>query len=81
MKLIGQEEIWENIKKGNAIPRAWAWFQGALEGLMGLVRAVPRKIVDTITSLNFVDVITVAGAFGKIVGAFVNIAGDFIRGA
>ena len=32
MKLIGQEEIWENIKKANAIPRAWAWFQGALQG-------------------------------------------------
>jgi hypothetical protein len=78
MKLIGQEEIWENIKKGNAIARAWAWFEGALEGLMGLVRAVPRKIVDTLTSLTFQDIITVAGAFGKILGAFVNIAGDFI---
>jgi hypothetical protein len=78
MKLIGQEEIWENIKKGDAIARAWAWFQGALEGLMGLVRAVPRKIVDTLKSLTFQDIITVAGAFGKIVGAFVNIAGDFI---
>ena len=78
MKLIGQEEIWENIKKGNAIARAYAWFQGALEGLMGLVRAVPKKIVDTITSLTFQDIITVAGAFGKIVGAFVSIAGDFI---
>lgn len=78
MKLIGQEEIWENIKKGNAIARAWAWFQGALEGLMGLVRAVPRKIVATISSLTFQDIITVAGAFTKIVGAFASIAGDFI---
>src|SRR5882724_906267 len=34
MKLIGQEEIWENIKKGNAIQRAYTWFQGALAGLM-----------------------------------------------
>src|SRR5712691_1667786 len=78
MKLIGQAEIWENIKKGNAIARAWAWFQGALAGLMGLVRAVPRKIIDTLKSLTFQDIITVAGAFGKIVGAFVNIAGDFL---
>jgi hypothetical protein len=79
MKLIGQEEIWENIKKGNAIARAYAWFQGALGGLMAIVRAIPQKIVDTLTSLTFQDIITVAGAFGKIVGAFVNIAGDFIR--
>ena len=27
MKLIGQEEIWENIKKANAIARVMAWFQ------------------------------------------------------
>ncbi len=78
MKLIGQEEIWENIKKGNAIGRAWAWFEGALEGLMGFVRSVPRKIINTLTSLTFKDIITVVGAFGKIVSAFVNIAVDFI---
>jgi hypothetical protein len=78
MKLIGQEEVWENIKKGNAIGRAWAWFQNALSGLMGLVRAIPRRIIDTLTSLTFQDIITVVGALGKIVGAFVNIAGDFI---
>ena len=41
MKLIGQEEVWENIKKGNAVARAWAWFQGALAGLMGFVAADP----------------------------------------
>ncbi len=78
MKLIGQEEVWENIKKGRAIQRAWVWFQGALAGLMGMVRAIPRKIIDTITSLTFQDIITVAGAFTKIVGSFANIALDFI---
>lgn len=78
MKLIGQEEIWENIKKGRAVARAWAWFQGALAGLMGFVRSIPRKIIDTISSLTFQDIITVAGAFSKILGAFVTIAGDFI---
>lgn len=78
MKLIGQEDVWENIKKGNAIARAWTWFQGALSGLMGFVRTIPRKIIDTIKSLTFQDIITVAGAFRKIVGAFVNIAFDFI---
>ncbi|GBO53442.1 hypothetical protein APA_1349 [Pseudanabaena sp. lw0831] len=78
MKLIGQEEVWENIKKGKAIERAWAWFQGALAGLMGLVRAVPAKIISTITSLSIQDIVTVAGAFTKIVSAFANIAIDFI---
>lgn len=78
MKLIGQEEVWENIKKGKAIERAWAWFQGALAGLMGLVRAVPPKIITTITSLTIQDIVTVAGAFTKIVSAFATIATDFI---
>lgn len=78
MKFIGQEEIWENIKKGNAIARAYAWFQNALEGLMGMVRAVPGKIIATLQSLTFQDIITLAGAFSKVVGTFAGIAGDFI---
>ena len=77
MKLIGQEEIWENIKKGNAIARAWAWFQGALAGLLVFAQAIPRRIIGTINSLSFQDIVTVAGAFGKIGSAFANIAGEF----
>lgn len=78
MKFIGQEEIWENIKKGNAVARAWAWFKGALEGLMGLVLAVPRKIIDTLTSLTIMDIVTVVGVFKKIAGTYIDIAGNFI---
>jgi hypothetical protein len=78
MKLIGQEEIWENIKKGNAIARAWAWFQGALSGLLGFARSIPRRIIETIASLTITDILTVAGAFTKIVGAFAGIAGEFL---
>jgi hypothetical protein len=78
MKLIGQEEIWENIKKGNAIARAWAWFQGALSGLLGFARSIPRRIIETLASLTITDILTVAGAFTKIVGAFPGIAGDFL---
>ena len=77
MKLIGEEEIWENIQKGKAVARTWAWFQGALAGLMGLARAIPARIVATLTSLTFRDIVTVAGAFGKIVGLFAGIVGDF----
>ncbi len=78
MKFIGQEEIWQNIKKGNAVGRAWIWFQGALKDLMGMVHAVPQKIVATLSSLTFQDIITVAGAFIKVAGVFVSIAGDFL---
>ena len=78
MKLIGQEEIYQNLKKGNAIARAYAWFQGALAGLMGFVRSIPGRIIQTLSSLTFQDVITVVGAFSKILGSFANIAGDFL---
>lgn len=81
MKLIGQEEVWENIKKGKAIQRAWAWFQGALSGLMGFVQAIPKKVVTTITSLTIQDVLTVTGAFVKVAGAFANIATAFFSWA
>ncbi|GAB3573336.1 eCIS core domain-containing protein [Hymenobacter daeguensis] len=77
MKLIGQEEIYQNLKKGNALARAYAWFQGALAGLMGFVRSIPGRIVQTVSSLTFQDIITVAGAFSKIVGSFASIASDF----
>lgn len=78
MKLIGQEEIWHNLKRANAVARAWAWFQGVLAGLMGFVHTIPRKIINTITSLTIQDIVTLAGAFTKVVGVFVNIATDFI---
>ena len=81
MKLIGQEEVWENIKKGNAVARAWAWFQGALSGLMGFVRAIPGQIIETLSSLTWQDVITVVGAFAKVGKAFLNIAGRFMSWA
>jgi Domain of unknown function (DUF4157) len=78
MKFIGQEEIWENIKKGNAISRAYAWFQKALSSLMSLVKSVPKRVIETLKSLSFTDIITVAGAFIKIGATFISIIGDFL---
>ncbi|MGC8774144.1 MAG: eCIS core domain-containing protein [Chlorobaculum sp.] len=77
MKLIGQEEIWENIKKGNAVARAWAWFQGTLEGLLGFARSIPQKIIQTLSSLTITDLVTVVGAFRKIGSEFLGIAAEF----
>ncbi|PHV04467.1 hypothetical protein CSQ96_25485 [Janthinobacterium sp. BJB412] len=81
MKLIGQEEVWQNIQKGNAIGRAWEWFQGALEGLMGFVRAIPGQIVDTLRSITWQDVLTITGLFSKVGRAFLNVAGQFLSWA
>jgi hypothetical protein len=77
MKLIGQEEIWQNIKRGNAVARAFAWFQGALAGLMAFVLSIPGRIVATLRSLTFQDVITVVGAFRKVGAAFLGLVAEF----
>lgn len=70
MKLIGEEEIWENIKKANAVQRCWTWFQGALNGLMGFVRRIPGEFVAAFKSLEVVDMILVPRAFAKIAMVF-----------
>jgi hypothetical protein len=79
MKLIGKEEVWENLKRANAVGRAWVWLQGALSSLLGIVSSIPGRIIDAIASLSIQDIVTVEGAFGKIVGVFRGVAGDFGR--
>ncbi len=81
MGLIGQKEIWDNIQKGNAVARAWAWFQGAMKGALALVTSIPGRVMSTIRSLTIVDLVTIAGAFRKILGAFSSFVGDFMRWA
>ena len=78
MKLIGQEEVWENIKKAHAIPRAWAWFQGALSGLMGFVRAVPQQFVATLMSLTITDIVVLPKAFAKVARFFIDTGVRFV---
>jgi Domain of unknown function (DUF4157) len=81
MKLIGQEEIWNNIKRANAIPRAWAWFKGALAGLLAFVRQIPTMFIDALRSLEIADIVILPRAFLKVGRAFVGIAGRFFSWA
>ncbi len=81
MKFIGQEEIWENMKKANAIPRAWAWFQGALQGLMGFVRQIPTLFINALKSLEIIDLILPPKAFIKVASAFGGFAVQFVTWA
>jgi hypothetical protein len=74
MKLIGQDEIWENIKKANAIPRAWAWFQGTLEGLLAFVRSIPPTFIAALQQLELADLVLLPRAFaklGRVFGGFI----------
>ncbi|WP_052162428.1 DUF4157 domain-containing protein [Aquabacterium sp. NJ1] len=78
MKLIGREDIWENIQKGNAVARAYAWFQGAVAGLMGFVQRIPQLFVQAFTSLELADIVLLPRAFMRIAGVFGSFIGQFI---
>nr|MBL8412094.1 DUF4157 domain-containing protein [Dechloromonas sp.] len=78
MRLIGQEEVWQNIQRGNAVGRAWAWFQGALAGLMGFVGALPGLFLATLRSLAISDLLTPIQTFARIARVFGDFAGRFI---
>ena len=78
MKLIGQEEVWENIKRGNAVARAWAWFQGTLAGVLAFVRELPQRFLDTLRSLSIGDLVAPLAAFGRIAGTFGAFVGQFL---
>lgn len=77
MTMIGQEELWQNIKKANAIPRAWAWFQGALGGLMGLVRSIPGRFIAALKGLEIMDFVVLPSAFIKLAKTFGTFLVDF----
>jgi hypothetical protein len=81
LKLIGQEEVWENMKKANALGRAWAWFQGAMNALMGFVSQIPTLAVNAFKSLELADIILVPRAFAKVAAVFGNFIGNFITWA
>src|SRR4029079_16863090 len=70
MKLIGQEEVWENMKKANAVGRAWAWFQGALAALMSFVAQIPTLAINAFKSLELVDIVLLPRAFIKVGAVF-----------
>ncbi len=81
MKLIGQEEVWENIKKGNAVARAWAWFQKALAEVMAFVRQVPTLFVKAFHELEISDLLLVPRAFGKLAAVFGGFIVEFLKWA
>jgi hypothetical protein len=81
MKLIHEDEIWNNLKKANAVSRAWAWFQGVLSGLMGFVSQIPDLFVQALKSLEWTDIINLPSGFMKVASVFGKFLGNFISWA
>lgn len=81
MKLIGQEEIFENAKKAGAVQRIWAWFQGALQTLVGFVMQIPGLFVTLLESLEIFDLFPPTKAFNKVVTVFGGFVVKFVSWA
>ena len=81
MTLIGQADVWENMKKSGAVPKAWAWFKGALADLKAFVLQIPPTFVAAFKSLELVDIVLVPRAFAKLAGVFGSFLGRFVSWA
>ncbi len=81
MRLIGQEEVWTNLQRARAVERAWAWFQGALSGLLNFVSQIPTLFVQALRSLELMDIVLLPRAFVRVGSVFANFAGQFITWA
>ena len=81
MRLIGQEEVWTNLQQARAAPRAWAWFQDALSGLLNFVSEIPTLFIQALRSLELVDIVLLPRAFVRVGSVFGNFVGRFISWA
>lgn len=81
LTLIGQEELWQNIQRANAISRAWNWFQTAISSLVSLVRSIPERFMAALRSLEVIDFIVLPRAFATLAATFGGFLADFGRWA
>jgi hypothetical protein len=77
MRLIGQEEVWNNLKQARAVERAWAWFQGTLAGLLAFVRQIPALFLSALQQLELADIVLLPRAFIKVARVFGGFAIQF----
>ncbi|MFZ2448944.1 MAG: DUF4157 domain-containing protein [Methylovulum miyakonense] len=78
LKFIGQEETWANMKKANAIARAFAWFKGAVAAVKGFINEIPGLFLAAFQALEIADLILIPNAFIKLAKVFGSFAGRFI---
>ena len=81
MKLAGQSEVWAKMQQAKAVPRAWAWFQTAMEELLGFVKQIPALFIKALKSLELADIILLPMAFVKVGKVFADFVGRFISWA
>lgn len=78
MKFIGQQAIWDNLKKAKAVPRAWTWFKGTLSGVVRLVSSIPSLFFTVLTSLKLKDILSIPAVITRVVSIFGRFGLNFI---
>src|SRR5574343_215542 len=75
---VGENEIWANMKKANAVQKAFAWFKGAAKALVEFVSEIPTLFIAALKSLTISDILLIPKAFIKLGKVFAGFAGRFI---
>lgn len=78
LKFVNEEETWNKMQQAGAVPRIFAWFQGALGNVMAMVSAIPGLFVQTFQSLKIEDLLNIPGLFIKLAGVFGSFAQRFL---
>lgn len=78
MNFIGEQELWATMQKTNAVPRAFAWFKGAVAALKGFVNEIPGLFSTAFHALEIMDLILITRAFAKLADVFGGFAGRFV---
>jgi hypothetical protein len=81
MKLIGQEEVWQNMQKSHAVARAFAWFRNAMATVVAFAMELPGLFLAALKSFSISDLLDLPGAIGRVLGMFGDFAGRFIAWA
>lgn len=78
---VGENEIWANMKKANAVQKAFAWFKGAATTLVNFVKQIPTLFIDALKSLTISDILLIPKAFIKLGKVFAGFAAQFVSWA
>ena len=78
LTFIGEDELWATMQKAKAVPRAFAWFKSAKVALTGFIAEIPGLFVQTLRSLEVIDIILIPRAFLKLGHVFGGFAARFI---
>ena len=70
LKLIGEDEVWQNIQQARALPRIATWFDGVSETVVGYVRELPLLFHKAWETLQIADLTAPITAFHKITQVF-----------